>query len=68
MAPNAFWYWRAKENAHGTTVHLDDLQNTGVSYTKSFIKKNPDGAQWTRASVLSDAVVMAHQRGVVSET
>ncbi|KAJ3529133.1 hypothetical protein NMY22_g9125 [Coprinellus aureogranulatus] len=48
LAPNAFWFWRARDHEHGTTVNKDLITDPKLRYTKGYIQKNPDGAQWTQ--------------------
>jgi len=61
MAQNMYWFWDAAADYHGTTVSYESWANP-QKITPGFIKKNPEFAQWTRASVLPKAVVQAQKR------
>ena len=60
LAENAFWFWNAPADKHGTTMNHLALHHP-KSY-KSYITKEPDRGQWTRASVMTHAVMAADRR------
>jgi hypothetical protein len=60
MAQNMFWFWRAKDDEHGTTMNSLALQHPR-SFAK-YVHSEGDKGQWTRAEVLPRAVVQAANR------
>jgi hypothetical protein len=60
LAENAIWFWDAPADKHGTTMNSLALHHP-KSY-KSFITKEPERAQWTRACVMTHAVMAADRR------
>jgi hypothetical protein len=62
MEEGMFWFWNAPEDAHGTT-----MGSLALRHPRSFKSyySNPEGAeqaQWTRASTMPHAVVLADIR------
>jgi hypothetical protein len=62
MAEDMFWFWDAAIDYHGTTVSTEALKNPQSKVTPAYMKHNPDGAQWTRASVLPKKVAQAYRK------
>jgi hypothetical protein len=57
MAQNMFWFWRAQEDEHGTTMN-----SLALKHPRSFAKyahHAGDRGQWTRAEVLPHSVVQS---------
>lgn len=57
LTENAFWFWNAPTDEHGTTMSSLALIHP-TSY-KGYIKDHPEDAQWTRVSVMTRAVTTA---------
>ncbi|TFK18405.1 hypothetical protein FA15DRAFT_660700 [Coprinopsis marcescibilis] len=62
MSSNMYWYWKADEDGHGTTVNIQNIKNPEAKLTPTLIRNSAGDAQWTRVSVLSRAVANGHSR------
>ncbi|GLB45607.1 hypothetical protein LshimejAT787_2400650 [Lyophyllum shimeji] len=60
MAEGMYWFWNAPKDFHGTTINEVALQRP-KTYQK-YMSTAPNRAQWTRATVLTSAVVAAAKR------
>jgi hypothetical protein len=61
MADGMRWFWLAAEDKHGSTVSREAMMEP-PKVTAKFIRKNPEFAQQTTASVLPMAVIKAQRR------
>ncbi|THH29402.1 hypothetical protein EUX98_g4777 [Antrodiella citrinella] len=57
FADNAHWVWNARDHFHGTS--LSRLASRSPSAWKTYCKKDPLSGQWSRANVITHAVVNA---------
>ena len=62
LAENAFWFWNAPTDKHGTTMNRLALYHP-KSY-RSYITRQPDSerAQWTWVFVMKYAAMAADRR------
>lgn len=57
LSEDAHWFWRATEDAHGTTSN-EVAMNNPVRWKDSIVYK-PNTAQWTYAETIPQAVANA---------
>lgn len=60
MAQNTLWFWNAPNDEHGTT--MNDLALKHPDSYRAYIAQEPERAQWTRVSVMTQAVMAADRR------
>src|ERR1700723_635316 len=60
MEADMHWIWEARRSLQGTTVNR--VAGERPKYWKTWAKKHPDAAQWTRVNVISHQVAMAGRR------